>query len=117
MLRFRAAIFGAGLGIASMIIFGVPLNAGTTNSWDGVWTGAWHSEISTSITIKNGEVVHYEFEGVNQPNIGKTTVSDNSLTFGTPPGLVITMSMTTEDSASAHYHGPAGEADATLKRH
>lgn len=44
--------------------------------------------------------------------IGETTISGGA--FGTPSTFIVTFTITGPATASAHYHGPGGEADAKL---
>ena len=93
-----------------------PADAQTDTSWDGTWNGSWGGITATKIIIGGGKAIEYDYRGVPQKSIGETTISGNTLSFGTPPNFVITIKRTGPLTASAHYHGPAGEADALLTR-
>ena len=93
-----------------------PANAQTNTSWDGTWNGSWGGSTAAKIIIGGSRVVEYDYRGAPQKGIGETTISGNILSFGTPPGFLITLTRTGPTTASAHYHGPAGEADALLTK-
>ena len=98
----------AGLMIASA-------RAQTDTSWDGTWNGSWGGLTAAKIIIGGGRVVEYDYRSAPQ-KVGETTISGDTLAFGTPPSFVITLTRTGATTASAHYHGPGGEADALLTR-
>ncbi len=89
--------------------------AQTNTSWDGTWNGSWGGLTAAKIIIAGGRVVEYDYRGTPQ-GVGETTISADALSFGTPPTFVITLTRTGATTASAHYHGPGGEADAQLVR-
>jgi hypothetical protein len=91
-------------------------DAQTNTSWDGIWNGSWGGTTAAKIIIGGGRALEYDYRGVPQPGISETVISDDKLSFGTPPGFIITLTRTGLTTASAHYHGPAGEADAMLTR-
>jgi hypothetical protein len=98
----------AGLTIA-------PARAQTDTSWDGTWNGSWGGLTAAKVIIGGGRVVEYDYRGTPQ-KVGETTISGDTLSFGVPPSFVITLRRTGATTASAHYHGPGGEADALLTR-
>jgi hypothetical protein len=99
--------------VAALMI--APARAQTDTSWDGTWNGSWGGLTAAKIIIGGGRVVEYDYRGTPQ-KVGETTISGDTLSFGTPPSFVITLTRTGATTASAHYHGPAGEADALLTR-
>ena len=88
----------------------------TDTAWDGVWNGSWGGKTATKLIIGGGRAVEYDYRDAPQSGIGETTISGNTLTFGTPPNFIITLTKTGPKTASAHYHGPGGEADASLTK-
>jgi hypothetical protein len=99
--------------VAGLMI--APARAQTNTSWDGIWNGSWGGLTAAKIIIAGGRVVEYDYRGTPQ-KIGETTISGDTLSFGTPPSFAITLTRTGDTTASAHYHGPGGEADALLTR-
>ena len=99
--------------VAALMI--APAGAQTDTSWDGTWNGSWGGLTAAKIIIGGGRVVEYDYRGTPQ-KVGETTISGDTLSFGTPPSFVITLTRTGATTASAHYHGPGGEADALLTR-
>ena len=91
-------------------------SAPQSSDWDGTWPGSWSGQIATKIIISGGNVVEYDYRGDPQQDFGRTTISGDTLTYGTPPGSVITLTKRGPTAAAAHYHGPSGEADAELVR-
>jgi hypothetical protein len=87
-----------------------------SSDWDGTWIGAWGGQIAARIIISGGNVLEYDYRGNPQKSLGQTLISANTLTFGTPPGFVITLTKRGPTTAAAHYHGPFGEADGELVR-
>jgi len=98
--------------VAGLMI--APARAQTDTSWDGTWNGSWGGFTAAKIIIGGGRVVEYDYRGTPQ-KVGETTISGDTLSFGTPPSFV-TLTRTGAKTASAHYHGPGGEADALLTR-
>jgi hypothetical protein len=97
-----------------MSLVAVSAEAQTNTSWDGIWNGSWGGLTAARIIIAGGRVVEYDYRGTPQ-RFGVTTLSADGLSFGTPPDFVVTLTRTGEATASAHYHGPGGEADAQLQ--
>jgi hypothetical protein len=60
--------------------------------------------------------LEYDYEGYPQKGLGQTIISGNTLTFGTPPGFVITLTKRGPTTAAAHAHGQFGEVDGELVR-
>jgi formylglycine-generating enzyme required for sulfatase activity/class 3 adenylate cyclase len=87
-----------------------------SSDWDGTWIGAWGGQIAARIIISEGNVLEYDYRGNPQKSLGQTLISGNTLTFGTPPGFVITLTKRGPTTAATHYHGPSGEADGELVR-
>ena len=87
-----------------------------SSDWDGTWAGSWGGQIAAKIIISGGNVLQYDYRGYPQQGLGQTIISGNTLTFGTPPGVVITLTERGPTTAAAHYHGPSGDADAELVR-
>jgi formylglycine-generating enzyme required for sulfatase activity/class 3 adenylate cyclase len=85
-----------------------------SSDWDGTWLGSWGGRAAAKIIISEGNVLEYDYRGNPQKNLGQTIISGNTLTFGTPPRLVITLTKSGPTTAAAHYHSPFGEADAEL---
>jgi|SRR6516164_5246604 hypothetical protein len=108
MRRLILALVAGGLMI-------VPARAQTNTSWDGIWNGSWGGLTAAKIIIGGGRVIEYDYRGTPQ-EVGETTISGNTLSFGRPPNFAITLTRTGPTTASAHYHGPGGEADALLTR-
>ncbi len=94
----------------------MPADAQTDTSWDGTWNGSWGGTAAARIIVGGGRAVEYDYRGIPQRGIGETTISGDVLAFGTPPSFMITLTRTGPATAKAHYHGPAGEADALLTR-
>jgi formylglycine-generating enzyme required for sulfatase activity/class 3 adenylate cyclase len=90
---------------------GAPQSAG----WDGTWAGRWE-QTATKIVVSGGNVVEYDYNGNAQTNPGQTIIFENTLTFGRPPGFLITLTKRGPATAAAHYHGPGGEVDGELVR-
>jgi hypothetical protein len=103
------------LGLA-LAFTSAPVHAQTNTSWDGIWNGSWGGTTAAKIVIGGSKVLEYDYRGAPQKRIGETSVSDDKLSFGTPPGFIITLTKSGPTTASAHYHGPAGEADAMLTK-
>ena len=103
------------LALAATLII-TPAVAQADTSWDGTWNGSWGGATAAKIIIGGGTVVEYDYRGDPQRGIGETTISDKTLSFGTPPSFAVTLTRTGPTTASAHYHGPAGEADALLTK-
>src|SRR5215472_19228458 len=87
-----------------------------SSDWDGTWIGSWGGEIAAKIIISGGNVLEYDYNGNPSPGLGQTITSGSTLTFGTPPGFVITLTKRGPANAAAHYHGRFGEADGELVR-
>jgi len=85
-----------------------------SSDWDGTWIGAWRGEAAAKIMISGGDVLEYDYNGNPQQFYGRTIISGNILTFGTPPEFVITLTKSSATTATAHYHGPSGEHDGEL---
>jgi hypothetical protein len=62
-----------------------------SSEWDGTWIGSWGSDIAAKIIISEGKVLECDYRGNLEKDLGQTVVSGNTLTFGTPPGSVITL--------------------------
>ena len=103
------------LALVASFLMIVPARAQTNISWDGIWNGSWRGLTTAKSIIGGGRVVEYDYRGTPQ-KVGETTISEDTLSFGTPPSFVITLKRTGTTTASAHYHGPGGEADALLTR-
>ena len=86
-------------------------NAPQSSEWDGTWIGSWGSKIAAKIMINGGKVSEYDYMGYPQQDLGKTIISGDTLTFGTPPGFVITLIKRGPTAAAAHY---LREADAVF---
>jgi hypothetical protein len=87
-----------------------------SSDWDGTWAGSWGRQTAAKIIISGGNVEEYDYRGNPQKGLGQTIISGNTLTFGTPPGFVITLTKRGSTTAAGHYHSPVGEADACLVR-
>jgi formylglycine-generating enzyme required for sulfatase activity/class 3 adenylate cyclase len=88
-----------------------------SSDWDGTWLGAWGGEIPAKIIISgDNRVLEYDSNGNPQRGLGQMMISGNTLTFGTPPEFVITLTKRGPTTATAHYHGPSGELDGELVR-
>ena len=87
-----------------------------SSEWDGTWIGSWDSDIAAKIVISEGKVLECDYRGFPEKDLGQTNVSGNILTFGTPPGFVITLTKRGPTIAAAHYHGSSGEVDGELVR-
>ena len=107
-MRRLISIFAMGLAMS-------PAVAQTNTSWDGIWNGSWGGTTAAKIIIGGGKVVEYDYRG-NPQRVGETTISDKTLSFGNAPDFVVTLTRDGPATASAHYHGPGGEADAVLTR-
>lgn len=83
-----------------------------TMSWDGTWSGKWGGKSSGKVIIKNNKVTSYYFQGRPQ-TVGSTTVSGNTIRFGS--GYSVSMTMTGANSASAVWRGD-GTAQANMTR-
>jgi len=73
--------------------------------WDGTWAGSWGRQTAAKIIISEGNVLEYDYRGNPQKGLGQTIISGNTLTFGTPPGFVITLTKRGPTTAAARYHG------------
>jgi hypothetical protein len=73
--------------------------------WDGTWAGSWCGQTAAKIIISGGNVLEYDYRGNPQKGLGQTIISGNTLTFGTPPGFVITLTKRGPTTAAARYHG------------
>jgi hypothetical protein len=105
------------LGVACSLLLSVNLaSARGKTAWDGVWGGAWGGTAQTKVVVKGGKVVEYDYNGQPQGYLGKTKISGDTLSFGTPPTFVVSLQKTSDTVANAHYHGPNGEADASLTK-
>lgn len=107
-MRRLIIILAVGLAIS-------PAIAQTNTSWDGIWNGSWGGMTAAKVIIAGGKVVEYDYRGVSQ-RVGETAISDKTLVFGNPPGFVVMLTRDGPTTASAHYHGAGGEADAVLTR-
>jgi hypothetical protein len=87
-----------------------------SSDWDGTWLGAWGGDIPAKIIISGDNVLEYDSNGNPQRGLGQMIISGNTLTFGTPPQFVITLTKRAPATAAAHYHGPSGELDGELVR-
>jgi hypothetical protein len=91
-----------------------------SSDWDGTWIGSWGNEIAGQIAAKiivsEGNVLEYDYGGYPSQSLGQTIISRNILTFGTPPGFVITLTKRGLTTAAAHAHGQFGEVDGELVR-
>jgi formylglycine-generating enzyme len=92
--------------------------ASQSSDWDGTWIGSWAGQAAAKIIISGGNVVEYNYRGISLPQkgLGQTIISETTLTFGTPPGFVITLTKSGPTTAAAHYHGPSAEVDGELVR-
>ena len=104
---------------ALMLLGSLPFGtagAEKANPWNGTWTGAWGGTAATKVIVQDGKVSLYEYQGVAQPSAttGIIQMSGKALSFGKPPGFIISMKMVGPNKVQAHYHGPGGEADADL---
>jgi formylglycine-generating enzyme required for sulfatase activity/class 3 adenylate cyclase len=84
-----------------------------SSDWDGTWAGLWGGQIAAKIIISGGNVVEYDYSRNPQQGLGQTIISGDTLTFGTPPGFVITLTKRGPTAAGAHY---LREADGELVR-
>ncbi|HEY2528980.1 MAG TPA: hypothetical protein VGJ20_13710 [Xanthobacteraceae bacterium] len=66
--------------------------------WDGTWIGSWGNEI----IINGGKVLEYDYRGYPLSGLGKTIISGNTLTFGAPPGFVVTLTKRNPTIATTH---------------
>jgi hypothetical protein len=70
----------------------------------------WGGQIGAKIIISGGNVVEYDYSRNPQKGLGQTIISGDTLTFGTPPGFVITLTKRGSTAAAAHYlSGADGE--------
>jgi hypothetical protein len=106
------------ISIFSLFMLAVSLTAyaQANTAWDGIWNGSWGGSTAAKIIVGGGSVVEYDYRGNPQRGIGETTISGDTLSFGTPPSFVVTLTKTGPTTVSAHYHGPGGDADAVLTR-
>jgi formylglycine-generating enzyme required for sulfatase activity/class 3 adenylate cyclase len=86
------------------------------SDWDGTWVGSWDRRIAAKIIISGGNVLEYDYSGHRVQRLGQTTISENTLTFSTQPGSVITLTKQAAFIAGAHCRGPSGDTDAVLVR-
>jgi hypothetical protein len=86
------------------------------SDWDGTWLGAWRGEVPAKIIVSGDDVLEYDNNGNPQRGLGQMIISGNTLTFGTPPQFVITLTKRGPTIASAHYHGSSGETDGEFSR-
>jgi sulfatase modifying factor 1 len=96
-------MFGDLFGKADLeLVRGAP----QSSDWDGTWLGAWRGEAETvaKIIISGGNVLEHDYYGFPQPVRGRTIISEDTLTFGTPPRVVITLTRNGLTTAAAHYH-------------
>ena len=103
------------LGLVVMLCLSTQALA-QSSDWDGTWAGSWGGQTAAKIIISEGNVLEYDYRGHPQKGLGQTIISGNTLTFGTPPGFVTTLTKRGPTTAAAHYHGPSGEADAASVR-
>jgi hypothetical protein len=89
-----------------------------TTAWDGVWWQIWGEFTPMKVVVRDGRVVDCLYKGRPQPtaNFRILSLSPARLSFGDPPDFVATLTMTGENRASGHFHGPAGESDAAMER-
>jgi formylglycine-generating enzyme required for sulfatase activity/class 3 adenylate cyclase len=93
-----------------------PPAAPQSSDWDGTWVGSWGGQTAAKIIISGGNVLEYDYSGHPMQRLGPTNISGDTLTFGTRPGSVITLTKSAPTIGAAHNHGPAGDADAVLVR-
>jgi formylglycine-generating enzyme required for sulfatase activity/class 3 adenylate cyclase len=87
-----------------------------SSDWDGTWAGRWGGQAAAKIVIGGGNVVEYDYNGNPQQSLGQTIIFENTLTFGVPPGFVITLTKRSPTTAAARYHGSSVEVDGELVR-
>ncbi|MBV9247419.1 MAG: hypothetical protein JO366_21695 [Methylobacteriaceae bacterium] len=104
------------LGLGSIGLAGDAAAKSKNNPWDGAWSGSWDGMAATKIIVSGGRVIEYDYKGAPQKNLGRTKISGDTLTFGTPPSFVVTLTSSGPSKASAHYHGPGGESNADLTK-
>jgi formylglycine-generating enzyme required for sulfatase activity/class 3 adenylate cyclase len=80
-----------------------------SSEWDGTWIGSWDGRAAAKVIINGGNVVAYDYSRNPQKGLGQTIISGDTLTFGTPPRFVITLTKRGPTAAAAHY---LNEADA-----
>jgi hypothetical protein len=88
-----------------------------SSDWDGTWLGAWGGEIPAKIIVSGDDVLEYDSNGTPQAGVGQIIISGSTLTFGTPPRFVITLTRRGPTTAAAHYHHSRfGELDGEFVR-
>jgi hypothetical protein len=89
-------------------------NAAPKGAWDGVWTGRWNGQYDTSVTIARNRVTEYTYRGYPVPFSGHGKVTADTVSFGKE--FTVTLTKTSETTASAAYHGSNGDETAYLTR-
>jgi hypothetical protein len=90
--------------------------AAPKQSWDGKWSGKWGDEDAqaTSVTIANGKVESFEYQGVSTPvPASKVTPTTVSYDYN---GVSIVMKRTGATTATATLHSSQGDATAKLNK-
>ena len=88
--------------------------AASKTGWNGIWSGAWGGSRPTSITIAHNRVVSFEYEGASTP-VATSKVTPTRVTYG-HEGVTVTLTRTSDTTASAALHSDQGDATAELTR-
>lgn len=89
--------------------------AAEQGAWDGAWTGSLGNVSTISVTIANNKVVNYSFRGA-PIKIAYDKVADGMVSFGDPNHYKMTLTKTSDTTASANYHGRTGYSTAVLTK-
>jgi hypothetical protein len=92
----------------------LPAQAGSTNSWDGTWSGTLNKSEPVSVTITDGKVVGYTIRGVAPYPIQFSRVTSNTVSFGDRTNYNVRITKIGERVASGFAHSPMGDGSAAL---
>jgi hypothetical protein len=92
----------------------LPAQAGSTNPWDGTWSGTVNKSEPVSVTITDGKVVGYTIRGVAPYPIQFSRVTSNTVSFGDRTNYNVRITKIGERVASGFAHSPMGDGSAAL---
>jgi hypothetical protein len=88
-------------------------NAAPKGSWDGTWSGMWENQYDTAIVIAGNKVVSYSYRGYNVPFTHAKVTADSVLITRE---YSVTLTKTSDTTATAKYHGTNGDFTADMTR-
>jgi hypothetical protein len=99
-----------------IMAFATAALAASRTGWDGTWSGAWGGKEAeaTSITVANNRVVSYQYQGVSHP-VASSKVNPTKIIYE-DQGVTVTLTRTSDATASAALHSEQGDATAELTR-